>query len=320
LNPRSKGRFLSDSQYCIINKARYGTHPIPYPNILGGSYAGTVEAVGANVTNFQAGDRVVVLRPGAAIADPRFGAYQRFPLAVATHTAKLPSSVSFEAAAAVITNLSAVSAALTIFGGLDKPTLSANVHPPKQDKKVLIYGGSSSTGGLAIRYARGAGYEVVTTSSPRHREYVESLEPSVVIDHSAPAEAIETAIRANGPYDFILDTIGLPPVTDLLVSYVDTLGGGSYNTMIPPIGGEKPIPERVQRKFEPYNFAFEKPGNEDLKRWLFEELVPQGLESGVIVPTRGQWVEGGLKSVQKALDLMGDNKVSGSKLLVDPWA
>jgi NADPH:quinone reductase-like Zn-dependent oxidoreductase len=253
------------------------------------------------------------------MADSRYGAYQQYPLGVAANSSKLPDSVSFEAAAASILNLSAASAALTIFGGLDRPDLSGSL-PARQGKKVLIYGGSSSTGGFAIRYARAAGYEVVTTSSPRHRAYVESLQPDTIIDHSGPAAEIEESIRANGPYHFIFDTIGLPPVTNILVSYVDSLGGGSYNTMIPPVGGEKPIPDHVQRKFQPYNFAFETPENKHLKTWLFEELIPKGLESGVIVPTRPQWVEGGLEKVQEALDLMGDDKVSGAKLVLDPWA
>lgn len=256
------------------------------------------------------------------MANPQYGAYQQYALAAAANTSKLPESVSLEAGATTILNLAAVSSAITIFGGLGKPSLSSSSanDAPKNGKKILIYGGSSSTGGLAIRYALAAGYDVVTTSSPANREYVQSLSPRIILNHSAPTEALSSEIRQHGPYDFILDTIGTPPVTDLLVAYVDSLGGGSYNTMIPPLGGEAPIPERVQRKFEPYNFAFEKPQHRALKTWFFEEMVPKGLETGVVVPTRPQWVAGGLEKVQEALDLMAEDKVSGRKLVLDPWA
>ena len=252
------------------------------------------------------------------MANPHFGAFQQYALAVAANTSKLPDTVALEAGATSIVNLSAISSALTIFGGLDKPSFTGEAQ--KNGKKILIYGGSSSSGGLAIRYALAAGYDAVTTSSPRHHEYVQDLGPRIVIDHTAAPKDLEAEIRKNGPYDFILDTIGTPPVTDLLVAYVDSLGGGSYNTMIPPLGGEAPIPDRVQRKFEPYTFAFEKPENKALKTWFFNELVPKGLETGTIVPTRPQWIEGGLAKVQDALDLMADDKVSGKKLVLDPWA
>ena len=253
------------------------------------------------------------------MANPLYGAFQQYALAAAANTSKLPDSVPLEAGATTILNLSAVSSALTIFGGLDKPSLSPSDSVPKNGKKILIYGGSSSTGGLAIRYALGAGYDVVTTSSPHNHDYVQSLGPRILLNHSATPENLAADIRTHGPYDFILDTIGTPPVTDLLAAYVASLGGGSYNTMIPPLGGEAPIPDTVQRRFEPYNFAFEKPENATLKQWFFEELVPKGLETRVIVPTRPQWVEGGLAGVQEALDLMADEKVSGRKLVLDPW-
>lgn len=255
------------------------------------------------------------------MANPQYGSFQQYALAAAANSSKLPETVSLEAGATSILNLCTTASALTIFGGLDKPLLSTNATTttPKNGKKVLIYGGSSSVGGLATRYALAAGWDVVTTSSPRNREFVESLGPRVIIDHTA-TDSLAAAIRDNGPYDFVLDTIGTPPVTDLLVAYVDSLGGGQYHTLIPPMGRETPIPENVKVVFQPYNFAFEKPENKELKEWFFGEMVPRGLESGVIVPTRAQYVEGGLQGVQEALDLMAEDKVSGRKLVLDPWA
>jgi NADPH:quinone reductase-like Zn-dependent oxidoreductase len=224
--------------------------------------------------------------------------------------------VTLEDGAKAVLNLAAITSALHIHLGLDLPPLSGK--PSPKDKKVLIYGGTSSCDGLAIKYATTAGYEVVTTSSPEHETYVESLSPSYIIDHSQAPEILLNEIKEQGPYDAIFDTIGTPPVTNVLFDYLGSLGGGSYNTIISPVGGEIPTPANVERKFAPYNWAFGEPKHQKLARWFHEEYVPKGLESGPIVATRPQLVEGGLEKVQHALDLMDQNQVSGHKLISYP--
>jgi threonine dehydrogenase-like Zn-dependent dehydrogenase len=299
---------------------RFAIHPIPYPNILGTSYAGTVEAVGDGVEKFQPGDRVATIRTGETLGDPRFGAFQKFALASASSTSKLPSSVVIEDSATAILNLATITSALHIHLGLDLPSLSGS--PSPKGKTVLIYGGTSSCGGLAVKYATTAGYRVVTTTSPQHKAYVESLgaESAHIIDHTQGPDALLADIKKQGPYDAIFDTIGIPSVTNLLFDYLGSLGGGSYNTTIPPLGGEKPTPPKVERKFAPYNRAFEEPKNEQLAHWFYEEYVPKGLESGLIIATRPQLVVGGLEKVQHALDLMDQYQVSGHKLILYPGA
>jgi len=160
---------------------------------------------------------------------------------------------------------------------------------------------------------------VVTTSSSRNKDFVRSLGPVSVIDHEqSPAEVV-AALKANGPYDAVLDTIGLPGPTAILVEYFESLGGGAYNTMIPPIPGTRAIPENVKRIFAPYSFAFDEPQHKPLAKWLYEEYLPKGLESGLIVPTRQHVVEGGLAKCQEVLNLMNQGGVSGKKLVMNPW-
>lgn len=283
---------------------------------MGYSFAGTVETVGPGVKNFQSGDRVVTLRTNKNAGDSRFGSFQKYALASASSTAKLPSSVTLEDGATTILNLAAITSALHVHLGLDLPSLSGE--PSSTGKKILIYGGTSSCGGLAIKYATTAGYEVVTTSSPKHQAYVESLKPSYIIDHTQTPDAVVAEIAAKGPYHAIFDSIGTPPVTNLLFDYLGSLGGGSYNTIIPPLGGEKPTPSGVERKFAPYSWAFEEPQREELAHWFYEKYVPQGLEKGLIVATRPQVIEGGLEKVQYALDMMDQSQVSGHKLILYP--
>jgi NADPH:quinone reductase-like Zn-dependent oxidoreductase len=302
----------------LTQHCRYEIHPISYPNILGGSYAGTIETVGAEVNTFQTGDRVAVILDSKTHSNPRFGAFQKFALAKVSSISKLPPSVTLEAGASVILNLATIVSALTIHLALDKPPFSGS--PKAKNEKVLIYGGSSSCGGLATKYAATAGYEVVTTSSPQHHTFVESLGPAHIIDHTQPTDVILQKVKQYGPYIAIFDAIGLPPITNLLFDYLDSVDGGKYNTIIPQLGGEKPTPPNVERIFAAYPWDFEDPKNEETSRWFFEEYLPRGLESGLIVPTRPQVVEGGLEKVQDALNLMDQNKVSGHKLILYPWS
>ena len=176
-----------------------------------------------------------------------------------------------------------------------------------------------------MRYLLTAGIDVVTTSSPQNNDFVASLGKDLtssglhIIDHKASKEEIIEALGKNGPYDAVFDSIGLPPVTDIVSTYLDSVGGGSYNTLIPHMG-EKPVPESVERKFAAYSWAFDEEKWKDIRDWFYGEYMTKGLESGVVVPTRVHEIEGGLAKVQEALDLMLKGGVSGRKLVMDPWA
>lgn len=297
------------------NHYRLAIIPIPYPNILGISFAGVVESVGPDVEGFKTGDRVATVRDGPKAADPRFGAFQQYALVSQTSTSKLPEAVALETGATSILNLAAVATAFSIHMGLDRPPVDSKA--ASNGKKLLIYGGSSSAGGLATCYATAAGYDVITTSSPEHKDYVRSLGPSTIIDHSQPAETVLSHIQSHGPYDAIFDAIGLPPTFDVLGKYLSAIGGGVfYSTGV----SQKPLPDKVELKFAPYSLWMDKPEHSEFRTWFYNELVPKGLESRIIKPTRPEWLEGGLATAQKALDLMMEGKVSGKKLLLDPNA
>lgn len=276
-----------------------------------------MESLGASVTTFQRGDTIATIRPPAQLGNPDFGAFQKYALAAVKSSSKVPPTVPIAEAAATILNLVSIVSALSIHLKLSRPPLHGKAEAKGQ--KVLIYGGSSSSGGLAIKYAVTAGYTVVTTSSPRNHGFVASLAPAHIIDHTLPSSSIIDEIKSHGPYDAIFDTIGLAPVTDLMSEYLSSLGGGAYNTLIPPMGN-KPIPANVERKFAAYNWAFEVEANKDIARWFFDEYLPKGLETGLVVPTRQHVLEGGLGKVQEVLDLMHQGGVSGYKLLMDPWS
>lgn len=276
-----------------------------------------VEQIGPAVTAFKPGDKVAVNRCSKTLGDPRFGAFQQSALALVNSSSKLDQNTDLAAAAAVIINLAAVVSALSIHMNLTRPSLSGVSAPPTRGK-LLVYGGSSSCGGLAIKYAVDAGYTVITTSSPQNYAFVSTLGAATIIDHTQPANKILAELREHEPYDAIFDSIGLTPVTNILGELL-TPKGGAYNTLIPLNGDEKPLPANVERKFAPYSWALEEEANAGIARWFYEEYVPKGLASGQIIPTRQEIVEGGLGKVQEVLDRMGAGAVSGHKLVMNPW-
>ena len=288
---------------------------MPYPNILGSSFAGTVESVGPDVTAFYPGDKVAVNRASYAHDRLEYGAFQKFALASVKETAKLDPQTSLQAAGATIVNLSVAVSALSIHLRLSRPPLSGSAKP--REEKVLVYGGSSSCGGYAVKYAADAGYNVITTSSSQNRAFVSSLGATHVIDHTQDHAAIVAELKLRGPFDAIFDAIGLPPVTNILSDYL-VENGGEYQTLLPLLGPENPVPSNVKRNFAAYSMGLISDGNETLGRWYYQEYVPQGLASGAIIPTRQVLLEGGLEKVQEAMDRMGPAGVSGHKLLLNP--
>jgi NADPH:quinone reductase-like Zn-dependent oxidoreductase len=282
-----------------------------YPAIIGWSFAGAVETVGEGASSFKVGDRVVVKRSLSA-HENSYAAFQKYALATELTAVKLEDKTSFEDAAATILNLATAVAVLNAHMGLDLAPVSG---PAKSNgKRILIYGGSSSVGGLAARYASDAGYEVVTTSSPKNESFVSALGAKAVIDHTQSPDVLVAALKSHGPYEGILDCIGTPPV-DMLMAKVLGDRGGTYYSVLPQMSDFK-MPGNIKREFGSYSIVLENE-RKDLGEYFYKEYLPKALANGRIVPTRVERIPGGLGGVQEALDrsLM----VSGKKLIVNPW-
>ncbi|KAJ5618261.1 hypothetical protein N7528_006904 [Penicillium herquei] len=243
---------------------RFELHKISYPHALGLTYSGIVHAVGPNVKSLKVGNNIAGARGIAQLNDSRFGAYQQFALVKEKLCSKLLPGTTLEDGAAAILNLATVSSALTLHLGLDRPSLSGTAIP--KGERVLIYGGSSMCGGLAIKLAVAAGYTVVTTSSPHNLDFVESLGADHIIDHTGPSKTIQDELAQHGPYNAILDTIGSLPTSGVIVAYLASIGGGVYNALTPLIGDP---PENVQCRFAPYGQDIENEAHPDFRRWFF---------------------------------------------------
>jgi NADPH:quinone reductase-like Zn-dependent oxidoreductase len=164
-----------------IGRAEMGLRK-PKSRLVGGDFAGTVEAVGRDVTEFQPGDEVF----GA-----RSGALAEYACARTSAIALKPAHVTFEEASAVPTS------AITALQGLrDKGKLQPG-------QRVLINGASGGVGTFAVQIAKALGAEVTAVCSTRNVDLVRSLGADHVIDYTC-----EDFTRSAERYDLMFDNAG----------------------------------------------------------------------------------------------------------------
>ena len=155
----------------------------PKDTHLGVDFAGTVEAVGKNVTQFKAGDEVF---------GGRGGAFAQYVCPRATRAVALkPTNVSFEEAASV--NIAGITALQAL---RDK----GKVQP---GQKVLINGASGGVGTFAVQIAKSLGADVTGVCSTRNVDLVKSLGADHVIDYTK-----EDFTKSSERYDVMLDNVG----------------------------------------------------------------------------------------------------------------
>ena len=144
---------------------------------FGSDIAGTVEAIGENVTQF---------RPGDAVFGCGAGAFAEYALARESYLAPKPLTRSFEEAAAVPV------AALTALQGLRD---AGGIQP---GQKVLIQGASGGVGIFAVQLAKIFGAEVTAVCSTRNQDMVRSLGADHILDYTK-----EDFTRKPQRYDLI---------------------------------------------------------------------------------------------------------------------
>src|SRR5213593_3770099 len=234
----------------------------PKDTRLGVDFAGTVEAVGKNVTQFKPGDEVFGGRGGA------FAEYvcPRADRAVALK----PANITFEQAASV--NIAGITALQAL---RDKGKVQAG-------QKVLINGASGGVGTFAVQIAKSFGADVTGVCSTRNVDLVRSLGADHVIDYTK-----EDFTKSDQRYDVILDNVPNHSLSECCRvlnpkgTYV-LIGGGGPNEqgLIGPLA--LPIKAMVYSWFVPQKMGMmmAQPSTQDLT--LLAEMVQSGKLKTVI--------------------------------------
>jgi alcohol dehydrogenase len=136
------------------------------PVVAGNELSGVVEAVGAGVTRFAAGDRVF-----ARVDHHKMGAFANYAVVEESLVGTMPKSLDFPDAAGLPL------AGLTALQGLrDELGVAAG-------DRLFISGGAGGVGTLAIQLAVWMGATVTTTASPRGEKLVRSLGAETVVNY-----------------------------------------------------------------------------------------------------------------------------------------
>jgi NADPH:quinone reductase-like Zn-dependent oxidoreductase len=250
----------------------------PKDGRLGVDYAGTVEAVGAQVTQFTPGDEVFGGRDGA------FGEYVTPREAGAV--ARKPADVTFEQAAAVGI------AGLTALQGLrDRGRLQ-----PGQN--VLVNGASGGVGTWAVQLGKWLGAEVTGVCSTRNVEAARRLGADRVIDY-----AQEDFTRSAGEHDLMLDIAGDRSWGECKRVLKDDgtlvlVGGPKMNRWLGPLGHAVGLRLASRRGGRETKLFVAKLNGDDMR--LFAEL----LAAGTVTPAIERQYE--LEDVPEALAYVGD--------------
>jgi NADPH:quinone reductase-like Zn-dependent oxidoreductase len=186
----------------------------PKKQVLGRDAAGTVEAVGTNVTRLRPGDEVY------AEVDGAFAEYTCVPEDV---LGLKPANLTFEQAAAVPLS------ANTALQGL------RDVGRVQPGQRVLINGASGGVGTYAVQIAKSLGADVTAVCSTRNMDLVRSIGADHVIDYTR-----ENFTRSGRHYDLILDLIGNHRLSDFRRALARhgtlVLSSGNGGRWLGPIG------------------------------------------------------------------------------------
>ncbi|KAM0712025.1 hypothetical protein Q7P37_011119 [Cladosporium fusiforme] len=277
-----------------------------WPIVPGHDLAGEVHAVGADVTRFKPGDRVIGHSQQFLTNEPGDGAFSLYCRIPAAYAAVLPENTTYAEGVVLPLAIDTVAAGFYQKGymGLDFPSTQSK--PGSKTDVVVVYGGSSSVGCAAIQLAYNAGYRVIATASTRNFDLCRKCGASDVFDYKSPSIASDLAAAVgNGSFKGLFNAIGVPESFEVVTPIMEALGGGFLANTKPP--GK--LPESINAKF---TLGV---GDSGLPVWrdFVTEALAQGKLKGL---PKAKVVGQGLESLEKAFE-MREGVVTAEKIVVE---
>jgi len=200
------GQLLVRVKACAINypdvliiEDKYQFKP-PRPFAPGGEIAGVVEKIGAGVTGWSEGDRVIAMLGHGGLAEK--------VLVSAAMALRLPDGRSFDEGSALI-----LTYATTIHALLDRGKL-------KQGETLLVLGAAGGVGLAAVELGKAFGARVVAAVSSQEKA-----------EATRAAGADEVLIYPRGPFD-------KEQSKALAQQFKDSVGPNGADVIYDPVGGD----------------------------------------------------------------------------------
>jgi len=157
----------------------------PKNKTLGNEFAGTIEAIGKDVTSFKTGDKVF------GYNDTKFGAHAEY-MTMAENEAiiAMPDNLTYEEAA-------------PITEGGHYALCDIRAAKIKKGQHVLVYGATGAIGSAAVQLAKYFGATVTAVCNTKNVELIKSLGADTVIEYTK-----QDFTKTNQTFDFVFDAVG----------------------------------------------------------------------------------------------------------------
>lgn len=299
---------------------------------MGTDAGGVVVEVGKEVTEFKVGDVVSTWNHGGV--DGVRGRFSEYVIGDKYNTIKILNPIqkdavkpgqnpsgpinSFEAASTLGLGLGTVGVSFNYSLGIE-PNPEKN-----QNSYILIWSGATATGVLAIQVAKAIyGLKVITTGSPKNFELLKSLGADAVFNHYDEDVAKQISDFGEGKIEYALDTVA--SVETWQKTYDSTIG--SNTKAIDNIVGksQKDLNYDASRNIK-FTFTFLylglgdsfagfNPTEELIEKYrdFWVNLLPKHVDN---LRTANILLLEGIEKVNEGMNLLRQNKVSGTKVTI----
>ncbi|KAI1126497.1 GroES-like protein [Nemania abortiva] len=192
-------------------------------SIGGHDFAGRVVCVGEGVTRFQEGDRVLATTIGLSPSDRTAGAFVEYALGFADLACKIPDTMTFEDASSM--GVSIGTAGMALFQTLQLP-MPGQLNPKDEAPvPVLISGGATSTGTMAIQLLKCAGFTPIVTCSPSNNALCKSYGAVACFDYHSPSCGADIRAWTDGHLAHVFDCVTDAATMKLCYDAIGSAGG-----------------------------------------------------------------------------------------------
>ncbi|EPE33798.1 GroES-like protein [Glarea lozoyensis ATCC 20868] len=293
--------------------------------IDGCDFAGTIIAIGAAVTqDFQIGDRVCGAVHGSDPANHLSGSFAEYVCATADILLKIPDGVSWEEGAAV-GGVSLGTLGLAFWDFLGIPFDCENPANKTNSLPVLVYGGGTATGTMAIQILKTCGLRPIAVCSTQSFALVKSYGAEIAFDYSAPDCAAKIRSYTQNNLKYALDIITNKSSMDFCYSAIGRRGGKYTGLeLLPDHSGMRRLvtPNWVMGisifgKELKLSGGYERPSNPGHrvlgKKWF--QSAQRLWNEGLIRPHPVKVCPGSFTEILEGINMLREGKVRGKKLV-----
>jgi len=290
-------------------------------SVVGCDLAGTVEEIGPDVkADVKVGDAVYGVSHGSNLSNHEDGAFAERCLMKDGLFVVKPDNLSFEEAASMPVGVGTVGQAQYQTLGLPMPD-----KPTEERFPLLIYGGSTATGSLAIQFAKLSGLQVIATASPKNNAFLEKLGAEKVFDYNDPEVGKKINEYTGNKLRYVFDTIALEQSMKICAEALSSTkdhGELRYTALLPPKGfPREDVTTTVTMLYTAMDETYTKMGRtvtpdpedrEFIKKWwkIANQLIADGK-----IKHHPVTVGKGFEGVIEGLDQMRKGQVSATKLV-----